>query len=257
LGFKLFVGAGRGGNPATKFVDGQVQAKVICKQAPKLVEISHLAVKVDNSTEACPKSAVVQVSFSTNRDDRIDFTLEHVNHGRLSITEHFVQPFQIGGQYTASKLIDLIVDSNTTYVEVRLKDGSDARRWRPTGPQGIACPRAFKVTSLWLSYDVKDKDTCPKKMVEKVTGKATAPGLRIPPKEGRGCPLWVSSGQSNEPARCQLSPPITDVGRRKSQPPEPRTPALPAGFFYCRHSQRRGAGPRASITSPKRRSVND
>jgi hypothetical protein len=175
LGFKLFVGAARVGNPATKLVDGDVQAKVVCKKAPKFVEISHFAVKVDNSTDKCPKQAVVQVGFSTNRDDRIDFTLEHMN-SELQTSEHFVQPFQIGGQYTATKLIDLVVDSNTKYVEVRLKDGSDSKRWRPSGPLGIPCPRAFKVTSLWLTYDVEDKDTCPKKVREKGTGKATAPG---------------------------------------------------------------------------------
>ena len=39
----------------------------------------------------------------------------------------------------------------------------------------IDCP-PFKVTSLWLTYKVEDKDTCPKKVVEKVTGKATRPG---------------------------------------------------------------------------------
>jgi hypothetical protein len=175
LGFKLFVGAARVGNPATKLVDGDVQAKVVCKKAPKFVEISHFAVKVDNSTDKCPKQAVVQVGFSTNRDDRIDFTLEHMN-SELQTSEHFVQPFQIGRQYTATKLIDLVVDSNTKYVEVRLKDGSDSKRWRPSGPLGIPCPRAFKVTSLWLTYDVEDKDTCPKKVREKGTGKATAPG---------------------------------------------------------------------------------
>jgi hypothetical protein len=175
LGFKLFVGAARVGNPATKLVDGDVQAKVVCKKAPKFVEISHFAVKVDNSTDKCPKQAVVQVGFSTNRDDRIDFTLEHMN-SELQTSEHFVQPVQIGGQYTATKLIDLVVDSNTKYVEVRLKDGSDSKRWRPSGPLGIPCPRAFKVTSLWLTYDVEDKDTCPKKVREKGTGKATAPG---------------------------------------------------------------------------------
>jgi hypothetical protein len=178
LRFKLFVGAGRVGNPGTKLVDGNVQAKIVCKKAPKLVEISHLAVRVDNSTDTCPKNAVVEVGFKTNRDDRVNFTLDHMNAGVLSTSEHFAQPFQIGGQYTASKLIDLIVDSNTEYVEVRLNDGSDSRRWRPSGPLGtlITCARAFKVTSLWLTYDVEDKDTCPKKVVEKVTGKATAPG---------------------------------------------------------------------------------
>jgi hypothetical protein len=178
--FKLFVSAERVGNVSKREVDGGVGAKVVCKRAPKSVEISHLAVKVDNSTDTCPKNAVVEVGFKTNRDDRIDFTLDHMNAGRLSTSEHFVQPFQIGGQYTATKRMDLVVDSNTAYVEVRLKDGSDSRRWRATGPTGtpISCPRAFKVSSLWLTYDVQNKDTCPKKVVEKVMGKATAPGKR-------------------------------------------------------------------------------
>jgi hypothetical protein len=176
LGFKLFVTATRAGNFADRSVDGQVQAKVICKKAPKLVEISHFAVKLDDTSDSCPKKAVVQVGFSTNRNDRIDFTLAHMNAGTLSTSEHFVQPFQIGGQFTATKLIDLVVDSNTAYVEIGLKDGSDSRRWRPLDPQGISCPRALKVTSLWLIYDVENEDTCPKKVREKVTGKATAPG---------------------------------------------------------------------------------
>ena len=177
LGFKLFVGASRTGNAATKLVDGNVQAKVVCKRAPKFVEISHLAVEVDNSTDTCPKNAVVKVAFNTNRDDRIDFTLEHMNGGTASTSEHFAQPFKIGGKYMASQRIDLVVDSNTEYVEVRLNDGSDSRRWRTSGAgMPINCTRAFKVTSLWLSYNVENKSTCPKKVVEKVTGKATAPG---------------------------------------------------------------------------------
>ncbi len=178
LGFKLFVGAQRAGNTATQLVDGQVQAKVICKKAPKFVEIGNLAVEVDNSTDTCPKNALVKVGFKTNRDDRIDFTLEHMNAGTATTSEHFAQPFKIGGKFTASQRIDVVVDSNTEYIEVRLKDGSDSKRWRANGAAGtpINCPRAFKVTSLWLSYAVEDKNTCPKKVVEKVTGKATAAG---------------------------------------------------------------------------------
>lgn len=178
--FKLFVRAERAGNQSTKTVDGDVQAKVVCKQAPKQVEISHLDVTVDDS-DKCPKTAVVQVGFNTNRDDRIDFTLEHMNRS-LHTSEHFAQPFKIGGQYVATKRIeDLVVDSNTEYVLVRLKDGSDVKRWPPLGPGGrpqnppITCPRAFKVTSAWLKYDVEKKLVCPKQVVETAKFKATAP----------------------------------------------------------------------------------
>ena len=37
------------------------------------------------------------------------------------------------------------------------------------------CP-PFKVTSAWLKYEVEDKDTCPKKVVEEATFHANGPG---------------------------------------------------------------------------------
>jgi hypothetical protein len=194
----LRVSAKRAGNSATREADGNVQARIVCKRAPKLVEIRSFAVEVDPSTDKCPKNAVVRVSFNTNSDDRIDFALDHRNAGSLSTSEHSAQPFTIGGQYVAQKQIDLVVDNNTEYVEARLKDGSDSRRWRTTGPAGtpINCPRAFKVTSLWLTYDVENKDTCPKKVVEKVTGKATAPG-KLPFEVKTQSGLVVHSGAAD------------------------------------------------------------
>ena len=173
--FTLFVRAERVGNQATKTADGEVQAKVVCKKAPRVLEISHLDVRVDDSSDTCPKNAVVEVGFNTNRGDPIHFTLEHENGG-LHTSEHVVQPYMIDGQYVATKLIDLVVDSNTEFVRVRLKDGSDVRRWSASGKQAITCPRAFKVTSAWLSYDVEKTLQCPKKVRETARFKANAPG---------------------------------------------------------------------------------
>jgi hypothetical protein len=181
--FTLFVRAERVGNQSTKTVNGNVQAKVVCKMAPKYVRISRLDVEVDSTAKTCPKTATVYVEFRTNRSDRIDFTLEHMNRGELQTSEHFVQPFQFG-EWVGQKKIDLVVDSNTSYVQVELKDASDLRpelrlkRWTPgqAGADPVTCPRSFKVTSAWLKYDIEDKDTCPKRVVETATFKATAPG---------------------------------------------------------------------------------
>lgn len=83
LPFKLFVRAERFSNQSSKTVDGSVQAKVVCKKAPKQLEISHLDVEVAD-TNSCPKTAIVNVGFQTNRGDRINFTLEHMNRGLQS-----------------------------------------------------------------------------------------------------------------------------------------------------------------------------
>lgn len=196
--FKLFVRAERVGNQSTRTVDGNVQARVLCKPAPKAVEISHLDVKVDDSTDKCPKTAVVYVGFQTNRGDRIDFTLEHMNQG-LHTREHFAQPYLIGGQYVATKRIEgLVVDSNTEFVRVRLRDGSDKRSWVPgvAGVRPILCPRAFKVTSVRLKYDVENKPICPKRVEETATFKATAPG-RAPFEIKTEAGLVVHSGTAD------------------------------------------------------------
>jgi hypothetical protein len=54
----------------------------------------------------------------------------------------------------------------------------------------------FKVTSLWLTYKVADKDTCPKKVVETVTAKATRPG-KAPFEIKTAGGLVVHSGTMN------------------------------------------------------------
>ena len=45
----------------------------------------------------------------------------------------------------------------------------------PTRSLDVDCP-PFKVTSAWLKYEVEDKDTCPKKVVEEATFHANGPG---------------------------------------------------------------------------------
>jgi hypothetical protein len=50
-------------------------------------------------------------------------------------------------------------------------------RWgkTPWRTVDVDCP-PFEVISAWLKYDVEDKDTCPKRVVETATFKATRPG---------------------------------------------------------------------------------
>jgi hypothetical protein len=45
----------------------------------------------------------------------------------------------------------------------------------PTRSLDVDCP-PFKVTSAWLKYEVEDKDTCPKQVVEEATFHANGPG---------------------------------------------------------------------------------
>ncbi len=174
LPFKLFVRAKRVGNQATKTVPGKISAKIVCKKAPKLVEISHLDVKYDKDTNKCPIQGVVQVGFRTNRNDKIHFTLGHMSRG-LHQKEYTVQPFMIDGQYVATKRIDLTIDSNTEYVSVKLKDGSSSKRWIATGNRRIECP-PLKILSVWMNHKVLKPGYCPGKFDRTITITTNAPG---------------------------------------------------------------------------------
>lgn len=173
LPFNLFVRAERVGNQAAKTVAGNISAKVICKKAPKLVEISHLNVKYDKTTNKCPIKAVVEVGFNTNRDDKIHFTLGHMNRG-LHQTEHTVQPFMISGQYVATKRIELTIDKNTDYVQIKLKDGGEYKRWTAAGKNRVKCP-PMKVTSVWLKHKILEPGFCPGRFERTVTINTNAP----------------------------------------------------------------------------------
>lgn len=173
LPFELFVRAERVGNQATKTVQGQIQAKVVCKKAPKLVEITHLNLKYDKSTNKCPINGVVEVGFNTNRNDKIHFTLGHMSRG-LHKTEHTVQPFMIDGQYVATKRIDLTIDKNTEYVSIRLKDGDGYKRWSATGLKRIKCPPQ-KILSVWLTHKIQKPGYCPGKFDREVRVTTNSP----------------------------------------------------------------------------------
>jgi hypothetical protein len=161
-------------------VFGKMPVSVICqvetevKAPPK---ISEAALGIAISGQTCPKPATVEVMIAAEAPREVRYKIERGN-GTTTTPGWIEGKIKMQKGLMGAKSAFLRAEHELDALDPGKRkfrlwiDGWGKTPWRTVD---VECP-PFKVTSLWLTYDVEDKDPCPKKVVEKVTGKATRPG---------------------------------------------------------------------------------
>jgi hypothetical protein len=152
-------------------VFGKMPIKVICQletqhQAPP--KPFSVEVFVQQGGETCPKLTEVKA--------RIKYQVPTTARFRFKVdgepTKWFdVKADKVGVVYLVEHSKTYHLDPGQHHFRVEAEGGkqSDVRTLK------IECP-PFKVTSTWLTYEVEDKDTCKKQVIEKVRIVANRPG---------------------------------------------------------------------------------
>ena len=190
LGFSLFVRAKRVGNESTRTAPGQVQAKVICRKAPKTSWVDNFSVEIEN-TEQCPKKATVKVSFRSTRQDPISFQIQQyfgVGGKKAKIrptdlTDRIrVTAFGLGNQYIASYSTDFALDPGQHGFAIIVRNGKNSAIKRVS----VTCP-PFRVLSATLEYVQIADAICPKRVWETAKFFTSRPGnVRYQIRQGAG-----------------------------------------------------------------------
>jgi hypothetical protein len=167
----------------SKTEPGTLTLKVLCAPLPakieevKLAKVTEAALAVATSGDACPKPAKATVIIAAEAPRPVFYKIERGNgtattadwiEGRIKMQKGlmgaesaFLQAeHDLGGLDPGTRRFRLWID------------GWGKTPWRQVE---VDCP-PFKVISAWLKYDVEDKDTCPKRVAETATFKATRPG---------------------------------------------------------------------------------
>jgi hypothetical protein len=165
----------------SKTTVGQLTLKILCAPLPQPVKappkIAEAALGVATSGNTCPKPATATVTIAAEAPRPVFYKIERGNgttttadwiEGRIKMQKGLA-----GGKsaFLHAKHDLGALDPGTRKFRLWI-DGWGKTPWRTVD---VDCP-PFKVTSAWLKYDVEDKDTCPKRVAETATFKATRPG---------------------------------------------------------------------------------
>jgi hypothetical protein len=144
------------------------------KAPPK---INEAALGIATSGQSCPKPATAEVMIAAEAPREVRYKIERGN-GTTTTSGWIEGKIKMHKGLMGAKTAFLRAEHKLDALDPGTRkfrlwiDGWGKTPWLTVD---VECP-PFKVTSLWLSYEVEAKDTCPKKVVETVTGKATRPG---------------------------------------------------------------------------------
>ena len=147
-----------------------------CLAAPSHAETPPKPVSVDirvaQRGNTCPKDAEVTAYIDYEKPMTGRFQVVH--NGKPGETiEIKAREVSLAGKtwYRIERLERYELDPGKHDFQIKVIGGGES----PTRSLNVDCP-PFKVTSAWLKYEVEDKDTCPKKVVEEATFHANGPG---------------------------------------------------------------------------------
>jgi hypothetical protein len=156
-------------------VFGKMPIRVICQQEsqseapPKPVSVD---IRVAQKGNTCPKDAEVTAYIDYEKPMTGRFQVVHNGVPGKTI-EIKAREVSLAGKtwYRIERLQRYELDPGKHDFQIKVVGGGES----PTRRLDVDCP-PFKVTSAWLKYEVEDKDTCPKKVVEEATFHANGPG---------------------------------------------------------------------------------
>ena len=178
----------------TFHVDVPVKCKpfsVGVKAPPKILE-ADLGV---NASGICPKPSTARVIIAAEAPRAVFYKIERADGTTTTADwiqgEIKIQNNLMGGKspwMDAEHALDKL-DPGTSKFRLWI-DGWGKTPWRTVN---VECP-PFEVMSAWLKYDVEDKATCPKKVVETATFYTNRPGM-VPYEIKHHSGLVLRSGQ--------------------------------------------------------------
>ena len=155
-----------------------VAVQITCrgKPAERSAEIVpkplNVDIRVEPRGEACPKET--KVTAYVDYADKTTARLRANYNGQVGgFRDVETREVTFAGKtwHRAEFTFAYYLDPGEHQFRIEVESGPKSR-WETVD---IDCP-PFKVLSVWMKYEVEDKLTCPKKVVEKVTFKATRPG---------------------------------------------------------------------------------
>jgi hypothetical protein len=177
----------------------QVVLPVTCQPVPETIKappkILEADIGVTTSGNTCPKPSTGRVIIAAEAPRAVFYKVERADGTTTTADwiqgEIKIQNDLMGGKSPwmhAEHALDKLDPGSSKY---RLWiDGWGKTPWRTVN---VGCP-PFEVTSAWLKYDVEDKATCPKKVVETATFHTNRPGV-VPYEIKHQGGLVVHSGQ--------------------------------------------------------------
>ena len=157
---------------------GNVAVQIICrgKPAERSAELQpkplNVDIRVEPRGQTCPKETKVTayVDYADKTTARLRSNYNGQTGGFRDVETREVT---LGGKtwHRAEFTFTYYLDPGQHKFRVEVESGPKSE-WKTVD---IDCP-PFKVLSTWMKYEVEDKMTCPKKVVETVTFKATRPG---------------------------------------------------------------------------------
>ena len=162
---------------------GYTRVPVIVRCRPAIAEIKlpepfRVDVLVQQSGATCPKETEVTalIKYDGPATARLRFKRDGepsqwIDAAAKKTGEKRSTPLGPKPVYLVEHVKTYHLDPGRHRFRVEVEDGkqSDVKTIE------VDCP-PFKVTSVWLTYTVENKDTCPKNVAETVTAKATRPG---------------------------------------------------------------------------------
>jgi hypothetical protein len=153
------------------------QAPIVlrCLAPPQKIEVLKpvsVDIRVEQKGETCPKDAEVTAYIDYDKPMTGRFRVVH-NGKQGEIIEIKAREMSFAGKtfYRIERLERYKLDPGKHNFKIKVIGGGKS----DTKSIDVECP-PFKVTSTWLTYEVEDKDTCKKQVIEKVRIVANRPG---------------------------------------------------------------------------------
>jgi hypothetical protein len=167
----------------SKTEPGTLTLKILCAPLPIIEEtkappkIAEAALGVATAGDSCPKPATATVTIAAEAPRPVFYKIERGN-GTTTTADWIEGRIKLQKGLMGAKSAFLhtqhdigALDPGTRKFRLWI-DGWGKTPWQTVK---VDCP-PFKVTSAWLKYDVEKTGTCPKKVAEIATFKATRPG---------------------------------------------------------------------------------
>ncbi|MDA7948878.1 MAG: hypothetical protein MPJ78_15555 [Hyphomicrobiaceae bacterium] len=156
-----------------------VPVKVVCRSTNPAPEPYSIDVRLTAQGATCPKKTEARAFIKYKMPATARFRFVH--NGKKSVW-HTIKARKVSdapkptsspaaGKYLVERVKFYHLDPGEHRFRIEMKDGKKSA----VRTINIDCP-PFKVTSSWLKYDVEDKPTCKKMVVEETTWKSTRPG---------------------------------------------------------------------------------
>jgi hypothetical protein len=169
-----------------------VRKPVPAKAPPKILEAD---LGVTTSGNTCPKPSTARVIIAAEAPRAVFYKIERADGTTTTADwiqgEIKIQNNLMGGKspwMDAEHALDKL-DPGTSKFRLWI-DGWGKTPWRTVN---VECP-PFEVISAWLKYEIEDKATCPKKVVETATFYTNRPGM-VPYEIKHHSGLVLRSGQ--------------------------------------------------------------